>query len=65
MWHVWGRWVHTWLLCGDIQETNDLEDLDVSGRIILKWVFKKYDGGVWSGLIWLRIGIGGGLYGLD
>jgi hypothetical protein len=36
--------VHTWFLCGDIHETNDLEDLDVSGRVILKWVFKKYDG---------------------
>jgi hypothetical protein len=30
-------------------------------RIILKWIFKKWDGGTWSGLIWLRIGTGGGL----
>jgi hypothetical protein len=46
MWHVWGRMeVRTWFLCGNVQETNDLEDLGVSGRIILKWVFDIYDGG--------------------
>jgi hypothetical protein len=30
-------------------------------RIILKWIFKKWDRGAWTGLIWLRIGTGGGL----
>jgi hypothetical protein len=29
--------------------------------ILLKWIFKKWDGGAWNGLIWLRIGTGGGL----
>ena len=53
--------MHTWFLCGNIHETNDSEDLDLSGRVILKWVFQKYDGGVWNGLIWLRMGISGGL----
>jgi hypothetical protein len=26
----------------------------------IKWIFKNWDGEVWSGLIWLRIGTGGG-----
>jgi hypothetical protein len=27
---------------GDLRERNHLENLDVDGRIILKWVFKKW-----------------------
>jgi hypothetical protein len=27
----------------------------------IKMDFKKWDGGAWTGLIWLRIGTGGGL----
>jgi hypothetical protein len=29
-------------------------------RIILKTIFKKGDGEAWTGLMWLRIGTGGG-----
>jgi hypothetical protein len=31
------------------------------GSIILKWIFERLDGGTLTGLIWLRIGTGGGL----
>jgi hypothetical protein len=32
------------------------------GRMMLKWISKKYNGnGACSGLIWLRTGTGGGL----
>jgi len=31
------------------------------GHVALKWICKKWDGS-WTGLIWLRIGTGGGLF---
>ena len=31
----------------------------VDGRIILRWIFGKWDGGVWTESSWLRIGTGG------
>jgi hypothetical protein len=40
---------------------HHLQDLDVDGRIILKWIFRKWDDEVSTGLIWLRIGTVGGL----
>jgi hypothetical protein len=36
-----------------------LGDAGVDGRIILKWIYRKWDG-TWTGLIWLRIGTGRG-----
>jgi hypothetical protein len=33
-----------------------MEDQDVDVRIILKCVFKKWNGEEWTGLIWLSIG---------
>jgi len=29
-------------------------------KIILRWIFRKWEGGAWTGLMWLRIGMGGG-----
>jgi hypothetical protein len=40
---------------------HQFEDLGVEGTITLKLIFKSGIG-AWTGLIWLRIGRGGGLY---
>ena len=38
-----------------------IEDATCRGRIILRWIFRKWDVGAWTGIIWLKIGMGGGL----
>jgi hypothetical protein len=46
----------------EIQNERDhWEDQDIGGKTILKWVLEGYDGMVWIGLIWLRIGTSAGL----
>jgi hypothetical protein len=47
------------VLVGKPQGRDDLKDPGADGTIILKGIFKKWDG-AWTGLIWLSIGIGGG-----
>jgi len=51
--------VHTVFRCGNLEERDYLDDLDKDGRIVLKLMFKKWDGGRWTGLIWPWIGTGG------
>jgi len=36
-----------------------LGDSGEDGKIILRCIFWKWDVGVWTGLMWLRIGTGG------
>ena len=37
---------HTGVWWGNLRERNHLEDPDVERGIVLKWIFKKWDGGV-------------------
>jgi hypothetical protein len=46
----------------NLRERDLLGDLGFDGRILLRWIYRKWDGrgGARTGLIWLRIETGGG-----
>ena len=44
----------------DLRARDNLKDLGIDGSIILQWIFKKLTWESWTGLIWLRLGVGGG-----
>jgi len=48
-----GEKMHTGFWWGERRKSVD-------GRIILRWIFRKWDVGVWTGSSWLRIGTVGG-----
>jgi len=37
-----------------------LEDPGVDDRVVLGWIFRKWNVGAWTGSIWFRMGTGGG-----
>jgi len=54
-----GRGVYM-VLGGNLRERNQWGDPGIDGKIILGWIFRKWDVGIWTGSSWLRIGTGGG-----
>jgi len=55
------REAYTGFWWGNLRERDHLGDRGVDGRIILRWIFRKWDLKAWTGLIWLRIGTDGRL----
>jgi len=49
---MWGRGeVHNGFWWGNLREINHLEDPGIDGRIILRWMFRKWEGG----MIWIDL----------
>ena len=48
------------VLVGNLREKDHLGNQGVEGKLILRWLFGKWDVVVWTGSSWLRIGTGGG-----
>jgi hypothetical protein len=42
-----------WL--GNLRKKDHWGDPGVDGRIILRWIFRKWVVGIWTGLSWLKI----------
>ena len=45
---------------GNRMERDHWRDLGVDGWIVLGWISRRWDVGIWTGLGWPRIGTGGG-----
>ena len=48
------------ILVGNLRERDHLKNPLVDGRVLLGWIFSKWDVGVWTGSSWLRIVTGVG-----
>ena len=60
MWRGGGGGACTVFWWGNLRERVHLGDPGEGWRIVIKWIFRKWDVGVWTGLTWFRIGTDGG-----
>jgi hypothetical protein len=44
----------------NLKQRDHFGNPSIDGRRILRWIFRKWDVGAWTGSCWLRIGTGGG-----
>jgi len=54
------RETYTEFSWGNPRERDNLEDPCIDERTILRYIFRKWYVGVWTGSSWLRIGTSGG-----
>jgi len=54
-----GEEAYTGFWWGNLNERDHLGDPGVDGRIILRWILRKWDVGVWTGSSWLWLATGG------
>jgi len=52
--------VGSWFWWGNLRKRDHWGGPDAGGRIILRWIFRKWEGVVGTGWSWLRIETGGG-----
>jgi hypothetical protein len=52
--------IHAKLLSRKMKEKDHLEDVNVTGRIILNWILKECNINRYTWFIWFRIGSSGG-----
>ena len=57
---AYGGEAYTGFWWENLRERGHLEDQDVDECIILRWIFRKWDVGAWTGLICFRVGAGSG-----
>ena len=58
--NAYGGEEYTGFWSGNLRERDQLGEPDVDGRIILRWILRKWDVAVWTRSSWFRIGTGGG-----
>ena len=49
----------------NLRERDHSEYTGVDGRMILRWIFRKWDEEAWTGSIWLRVRTGSGHFGFN
>jgi hypothetical protein len=45
----------------NLKGRDNSEDVGVDGKITLEFILRKQGGKVWTGCMWFRIGVSGGL----